>query len=216
MATSQQELEQQQQDHVHVILPFYWSVELHLYIWRSTGQPVSAATIRAWIDSAISSSKAWALNRTRDLINREITISTWINELRGELDAMHTALAEIAIGGSEQWGAVEADRLRTRLTQQTAYLGRLGREVESGFQTLDGTLLNRVGLFFEAGRATFENMRRALMMDIGMTEEMRVLHPAKHCADCPDYAGVWEPIGTLPAIGDTPCMANCACTFEYR
>jgi hypothetical protein len=216
VATSQQELDQEREHHVPATIPFFWSAELHLYIWRATGEPVTSARVRAWIDSAIASSKAWAVGRTRDLIDRRITVGTWINELRGELEAMHTALAEIAIGGSEEWGAIEANRLRTRLTQQTAYLGRLGREVESGLQKLDGTLLNRVGLFVEAGRATFEGMRRALMIDAGMTEEMRVLHSAHHCLDCPPLSGSWEPIGSLPAIGDTQCLANCACTMEYR
>lgn len=213
MATPQQEVNHHAPD---IALPFFWSATRHVYVWRSTGQTIAASRIREWIDTAIANSKKWALAETQALIDGRITFEAWITELRDELRAMHTALSEIAIGGRSQWGAVEAGRLGQRLRQQYDYLGRLGRDVESGYQKLDGTLLNRVGLFVESGRGTFEGMKRGLMMDIGMTEEMRVLHPAQHCADCPPLAGYWAEIGSLPGIGETACLSNDACTFDYR
>lgn len=52
-----------------------------------------------------------------------------------------------------------------------------------------------------------------------MTQERRVLgHPkTHHCEDCPPLAAMgWQPIGTLPAIGQTECGGMCYCHFEYR
>lgn len=46
----------------------------------------------------------------------------------------------------------------------------------------------------------------------------RVLgHPkTEHCSDCPPLAAKgWQPIGTLPRIGDTECGPLCLCHFEF-
>lgn len=48
--------------------------------------------------------------------------------------------------------------------------------------------------------------------------ERRIMgHPATHhCSDCPPLARLgWQPIGTLPNIGDTECEGFCLCHFEY-
>jgi hypothetical protein len=40
--------------------------------------------------------------------------------------------------------------------------------------------------------------------------------PTGHCSDCPPLADMgWQPIGTLPDIGDTECGGFCWCWFEY-
>jgi hypothetical protein len=48
--------------------------------------------------------------------------------------------------------------------------------------------------------------------------ERRILGSPKteHCEDCPPLAALgWQPIGTLPAIGDSECGALCLCHFRY-
>ncbi len=51
----------------------------------------------------------------------------------------------------------------------------------------------------------------------GFVEERRVLGPAEHCSDCPPLAALkWQPIGTLPDIGDSECNGHCKCHFEYK
>lgn len=48
--------------------------------------------------------------------------------------------------------------------------------------------------------------------------ERRVMgHPrTEHCHDCPPLAALgWQPIGSLPAIGDSECGPLCLCHFEY-
>lgn len=48
--------------------------------------------------------------------------------------------------------------------------------------------------------------------------ERRVLGDPKteHCTDCPPLAAVgWQPIGTLPFIGDSACGPLCLCHFRY-
>jgi hypothetical protein len=48
--------------------------------------------------------------------------------------------------------------------------------------------------------------------------ERRILgHPkTEHCTDCPPLAALgWQPVGTLPDIGESECGPLCLCHFEY-
>ena len=73
-------------------------------------------------------------------------------------------------------------------------------------------------MYGQAPRGTFEEMRRRYeRTSNGMTLERRILGAADHCDDCLEAAALgWQPIGTLPAIGDSRCMTNCHCEFDYR
>lgn len=65
---------------------------------------------------------------------------------------------------------------------------------------------------------------------IAQNMERRILGdpPTAHCVSGPDSSGEykesctllaargWQPMGTLPDIGDTPCGGRCYCHFEYR
>lgn len=49
--------------------------------------------------------------------------------------------------------------------------------------------------------------------------ERRVLGNPKteHCNDCPPIAAMgWQPIGTLPLIGETECNGACLCSFRFK
>lgn len=51
------------------------------------------------------------------------------------------------------------------------------------------------------------------------TMARRVLGEPKtqHCEDCPPLAAQgWQPIGSLPQIGDTECGSLCLCHFEFQ
>jgi hypothetical protein len=53
---------------------------------------------------------------------------------------------------------------------------------------------------------------------LALQYERRILgHPkTHHCEDCPPLAALgWQPIGTLPRIGETECGGMCLCRFEY-
>src|SRR6185436_17224763 len=152
---------------------------------------------------------------TKRLVAGKISYPEWATMVQPELKAMHTGLAEIAIGGRTQWTATEAGRLGQRLRMLYSKLEGLGLAWEQGLVSGD-ELLNRIGMAVQAGRGTYEGLFRGMMGDIGMTEEMRVLGEAHHCSGCPPFCGYWARFGTLPAIGDSACLSNCACTFEYR
>lgn len=195
-------------------LGFFWSPDRHVYLDANLDL-VPPRLIRSWVDQAIERTSERMARLTQRYIAGRIDFPTWRVAVQAELKAMHTGLAQIAIGGTEQWGPAQAGRLGARLRFLYGKLNSLGLEVEHG-SVSDAELLNRIAMAVESGRGTFEGMRRGLMFDAGMSEEQRVLGAAAHCTDCPPLSGYWAPIGSLPGIGDSLCLSNCACTFTYR
>lgn len=94
---------------------------------------------------------------------------------------------------------------------------RAGRQ-----RTITGQIVARAKLYAQAARGTYEAVRGRAAAMVGYNEERRVLAAAEHCArsggtpGCPELAGRWAPIGTLPRIGAATCRSHCRCRFEYR
>lgn len=194
-------------------IQFVWDASRGRYWSLSTQSIVAPNTIRAWVDAAIQTSEGRITFLTRRLNNGTITYPAWATQVQGELKAMHTGLAHIAIGG--EWSSTPAGRLGARLRMLYEKLNGLGLEWEQGLVS-PAQMLARMGMAVQAGRGTYEGMFRGMMLDTGMTEEMRVLGAAAHCADCPPISGFWTSIGSLPGIGDSACLSRCACSFDYR
>jgi hypothetical protein len=182
-----------------------------------TGQYVSAAQVRGAVDYVINavSDKLRAISQL--LIDGSISVGDWQTQIAGLLKNLNTAMGMAAYGGISGMSDANTAALSTAIEKQLAFLQNFAQQIASGKQALDGTLLARIELYAEASRGTYENAVRELAMaDPNLTEEQRILGVADHCDDCVEAADHWEPIGTLPDIGDSACMARCHCSFEYK
>ena len=76
-----------------------------------------------------------------------------------------------------------------------------------------------MGLYANASHQAAQKIERATTRKTGSARwERRLLGnpPTGHCSDCPPLADMgWQPVGTLPDIGDTECGGFCWCWFEY-
>lgn len=84
-------------------------------------------------------------------------------------------------------------------------------------QLIGGTIPSRAELYAESSYATYENNVRAREEDFGATGARRVSENDSHsCDECPELAGEeFQPLDEIKDIGDTPCMSNCRCYFEF-
>ena len=111
----------------------------------------------------------------------------------------------------ERWGLVGS-----LVRQQYAYARRFADDVAAGRQRQNGTMDARARLYGQAGRATYELIRRRESAGAGFGYERNVLHAADHCAQCVAEAGRgWVPIGTLTPVGQRTCRTQCRCTLAY-
>jgi len=153
-----------------------------------------------------------------DLINGTVTLSEWTISMREYIRIIHTEAAALACGGWENvtpsmWGYVGS-----LIKKQYQFLDQFALDIQTNSTYwLNGRLLVRMEMYSRAEWGTFESVLQRLAIMSGKTEERRVLGVADHCDDCLSAAGQsWQPIGTLPLIGNSQCKTNCHCTFEYR
>ena len=154
---------------------------------------------------------------TNQLRNREISLADWQLQVRAEIKSMHINAAMVARGGRDQMTPADWGRTGRELRNQYEYLDKWAADIASGKVKLDGRANVRAQLYGDASRSTYEQNRRAVASMNGYTQERRILHAKESCTDCLEYAARgWQPIGTLPRIGESVCRTNCKCTFEYK
>jgi hypothetical protein len=143
----------------------------------------------------------------------------------------------MALKGNYELSAEELAVLNNQATIQREYLDKFQREVTANppREILDlgnsvitvspapmtpGQFTARLEQYGNAAwQAPQKSNRSAAKVGNTFTEERRVLGQPKgeHCPDCPPIAALgWQPIGTLPEIGDSDCHQLCLCHFEYR
>jgi len=198
-------------------MQYQWDKTKGRYYNPATGRPVSWPRVKQALDQVIDGSRAHVEQVSLQLVRGKITTAEWREIMAREMKSMHIASTIIARGGQDRMGAVEYGRVGGRLHSQYAYLDRFVQQIENGVQSLDQRLVSRALQYSNATRGTYESQRRANMREDGYTLERRVLHGLEHCDECAALARLgWQPIGSLPGIGDADCRANCRCTFEYR
>lgn len=198
-------------------MPFKWDKTKGKYVNSETGRVVAWPRVKKALEQTISFSRSNVQGLSERLIKGQITLRDWQNAMAAEIKQMHIASEIVARGGLANMGPREWGRVGARIRGQYAYLENFASQIELGAQPMDGRLLNRAAMYSYATRGTFENQRRANAVEDGYTQERRVLHAKEHCDACKQLAGMgWQPINSLPAIGEADCRSNCRCTFEYR
>jgi hypothetical protein len=184
---------------------------------RATGKFVSELSVRGDLDKYIDAKNKGLDALTNQLRNREISLADWQLQMRAEIKSAHLNAAMVARGGRDQMTPADWGRTGRELRNQYEYLDKWAADIASGKVKLDGRANVRAQLYGDASRSTYEQNRRAVASVNGYTQERRILHAAESCVDCLEYAGLgWQPIGTLPRIGESQCRSNCRCTFEYQ
>lgn len=194
---------------------FGWNEAAGRYV-DSSGKFVPFSTIRDEMDNVVKASQSRIEQLSQALVDKSISISEWQTGMMEQIKMSQIASMVSANGGWAQMTPSDWGFAGSQIKPQYEYLQNFANQIESGEQALDGRLLMRADMYGDAARSSFEETRRRSEQANGMNFERRVLGAADHCPDCLEYAAEgWQPIGTLPEIGDSACLTNCYCTFEY-
>lgn len=194
-----------------------WNGTASRYVNLTTGRFVPFGEVREALEFNISAAQINMRTLSEQLVARTISLEQWQLGMMQEIKLAHTSAAAAARGGWAQMTPSDWGYVGRQIRTQYDYLQNFANEIASGKQLLNGNFLVRSDLYGQAARGMFEDMRRKTeQLMNGMTEEIRDLGEADHCPDCLSAAGHWEPIGTLPRIGDSQCITNCHCKFRFR
>lgn len=196
---------------------FSWSANAGRYVDSSSGKFVKFSDVRDALESVMDASAIRMNNLTEQLVGSKISLAEWQSGMMEQIKIAHVAAAASSNGGWAQMSQADWGAAGRMIRDQYDFLRNFAGEIADGTQALDGRALVRADMYGDAPRRTFEEMRRrSERINNGMTLERRRLGAADHCTDCLDAADLgWQPIGTLPAIGDSVCLTRCHCRFEY-
>lgn len=201
-----------------------WNERAGRYVNLDTGRFVPRASIKAELEKIVAKSQSDIYAFSQRLQQGQITLGEWQLAMRDSIKAAHVASAASARGGWAQMTQSDWGATGNLIKQQYAYLNNFAAQVEKGLK-LDGRFVNRATMYGEAPRGTYEAMKtRYETVYQGAVEERRVLSiGAEHCESSGDKPGCvelaergWQPIGTLPRIGEATCITHCQCVFETR
>ncbi len=142
----------------------------------------------------------------------------------------------LALKGSDELSANEIASLDNQAKVQHEYLDKFRREVNfnppseiadptsqitiSPAPMTSGQFIARAEQYGNSVWQAGVNAGRDTQVRVAVAkEERRILGRPKteHCHDCPPLAAMgWQPLGSLPAIGDTECGGLCLCHFIFR
>lgn len=195
-----------------------WSEKKGLYIYKSSGQAVKFSVIKSAFEKVIAVSSGRMEALTAQLIGKRISLAAWQLGMSVQVKLLHMSSAAAARGGWTRMSPADWKYANSLAKNQMKYLKNFAKQIRTKKQPLDGRALSRTRMYAEAGRSTFEQVRRRFeAVSNGKKEEKRELGAADHCKDCVRYANMgWQPIGTLPPIGQSICLTKCHCKFVYR
>lgn len=152
---------------------------------------------------------------TNQLYNGDITLEQWQLSVASELKDAHVALSLFAIGGSDNIGNEEIERIEETLESENQYLNEFAIAIALGTVSV-AMALGRINQYGIASQQSywkeFSNKTRGLID--------WQLNPAEHCPDCTSLADgspyTSDTLPTVPGGGDTRCRGNCKCTLHRR
>ena len=188
------------------------------FVHKATGKAVLQADVKSSMFRMLKGLRVDTQNMTRSFVEGNLTMVEWTKRMREMIKDAHGAFGAIAGGGVNAMGQRQWDVVSRETLRQLKFFENMVRQVLSGRQPLNGALRMRAGMYAQAAYVTYENSRRDFVQnEFEFKEEKRILAAVEHCPDCVDFAARgWRPIGTLPRIGDSVCIVNCHCHFEYR
>jgi hypothetical protein len=182
-----------------------------------SGRYIAAGDVRSAVDTIIDKETVAFRSVAQQLIDGSINLAEFQLQMQANVKRLNVAMGLAASGGVNNASASDLGYLGGLIKGQYQYLRSMAKQIKNGAQPLDGTLLARAGLYAQSSRGTFEDMRRRQAKQADLSLERRDLGAADHCQFCLEQNAMgWQPIGTLNAIGDSPCGGNCHCSFIYR
>ncbi len=220
---------------VTAVTPYVWDPRIGQYRRTSTGRPISPLEIRtAAIEPVILRSRQIQRTLSSQLQAREISLAEWQTQMITQIKQTQLAAALAANGGEKNTNDNDKEEIALLLLALLLLFQGFAEQIERQQQPLNGMLLVRSDLYASAARGVFEDVGTYVArVYLGRTEERRVLGVAEHChtvrtraesilgtstlEGCVELAEKgWQPIGSLPRIGQSPCRTNCRCHKEYR
>lgn len=196
---------------------YTWDKEKRRYV-DANGKTVSSSSVRSWVDALTVALSLMFMGRAQKVQQGHLDPSDWSREMESDITALHYGTASAALGGVTQMSGDDWIDAEKKIQTQQGFFSQLTGSVFSGAIPLDGSFVQRNGLYALAGFSTYENTVVGREFGAGLNLYRRVLDPAaENCPDCIEYAKLgWQTRAQLPEIGQSVCRVRCRCHFAFK
>lgn len=194
-----------------------WAPKARRYRDPATGRFVSRDTIRRGLDDLILRSQNRVTAISEALRSGKIDLAEWQFGMREEIKRTQLGAQALLRGGWAQLTDADIEAAGIRIKIQFEYLHDFTSKLRDGTMRTDGRFMNYARMYPSSARVGYHEDESDLMRQAGYRDELNVLHPAEHCADCVAASALgWVPIRTNVPIGGRKCLGNDRCTMRYR
>lgn len=190
--------------------------------FRSAGELVSRAAVRAEIDKLTDFVKREAKTLSENLESGAISLTDWHLAMRELLKSAHIIAASVGRGGfarmtQKDWGVVGA-----KIKWQYGFLQKTARSIEKG-KILKALVPGRAQKYAAALHISFYRaFGEAQAEGRAITGEKpllvkREINSKEGCAECLEYAAMgFIPVDEQPLLGELSCGDFCKCDLVFE
>lgn len=203
---------------------YVYDPEKDKYINLATGRAVSEKDLRRYVFNVSREASTRMKKSTQQLIAGVILLAAWYESMRSLMSALYRTVFILSLGGFLFEDDTARNVFYLLMLPQLGRLDNFERQLEIGRQKLDGSALNRAGLYGSYGNGLWQNVGLEKAPKKGYTEAKNILGITDdHCHNENDRPGClevtekgWMPIQEMPAVGARTCYSNCLCRVIYR
>lgn len=195
---------------------FRWNDAAGRYI-APNGQFIPFDQMRSALRKVMGNLTAEMEAAANALIAGDISIGAFQTEMMVLSKEVNLAGGALERGGFYVMTPEDFGKVGAKCRREYGYIDRMGRQIASGEQRLDGSLRSRARLYGKQGEVTYFDFAADTAERRQMKEERSILNPGESCDVCIDEAKKgWSELHSLIPIGERTCLSNCNCSMEYR
>lgn len=192
---------------------FIWDPITKRFRRRGNQRFISFEDVEGLKDEYIKQEQATNEDLARRLFNREITITQWVREMRGNVRRVATVMYLIGRGGRYQMTQRDWGLLGRYLREQYRYINRFAQDIVDGRYTTEqeAVVAGRMYLYDLKAKEMYE---RANLEKYRGTEQRVIweyLPEKMHCPDCLERHGKEFLVSELIRTGIWPQSSALAC-----
>lgn len=195
---------------------FYYDKEVQRYRWADTKRFLSAEAVENLTVLKIDQIKQDLGTIGQLLIDRKINLQTWEKQTASTIKDLHLQFYLLGIGGLKQITQRDYGIVGQEMLNQYAYLRGFSEDLISAGMSI-AQFENRVSLYADAARGTYQRARQEAHLRAGYLFERRIRTKIESCPECVSYAlSGWQAIGSLPLpTKQCSCKMKCGCFKEF-
>lgn len=213
-------------------VPRGWVYEVPRAVYRyptnvvgKLGRVLPQTRLTSVLEKHLAVNRQMIQNATNALVEGRITPAYWERQMAMQIRNAHLEARIAGVGGQFNMAPGDYQAINRTIDQQRQYLKGFVDDIRNNpkYRNADGTLNAdrirwRSQQYLEAPvRGTHQRGLEDRARGSGCDQERNVLSVADHCEQCENLSAMgWQPLGSLPMIGERTCLTNCKCSIEYR